>query len=68
VISESQRWLNVKIEVSTHPRAKTLQERFHIVGVPTIVFLDTGGRERADLRIYGFVPPAELIRRMRMVK
>jgi thiol:disulfide interchange protein DsbD len=36
------------------PEAVALAERFGILGVPTIIFLDGEGKERQDLRLVGF--------------
>jgi hypothetical protein len=36
-------------------------ERLVVEGVPAVVFLDGRGRERGDLRLASFVPPAGLL-------
>jgi thiol:disulfide interchange protein DsbD len=36
------------------PEAIALSERYAILGVPTIIFLDANGKERQDLRLVGF--------------
>lgn len=36
------------------PEAMALAERFGILGVPTVIFLDATGKERQDLRLVGF--------------
>ena len=36
------------------PEAMALSERYAILGVPTIIFLDANGKERQDLRLVGF--------------
>jgi thiol:disulfide interchange protein DsbD len=36
------------------PESVALSEKFGILGVPTIVFLDASGKERQDLRLVGF--------------
>src|SRR4029453_5334165 len=36
------------------PETVALTEKFGILGVPTIIFLDAEGRERTDLRLVGF--------------
>jgi thiol:disulfide interchange protein DsbD len=36
------------------PESMALAERFKILGVPTVIFLDGSGRERQDLRLVGF--------------
>lgn len=44
---------------------RRLIDRFHVYGVPTIVFLDAEGREVESLRMNGFVPPDEFIEYLR---
>jgi thiol:disulfide interchange protein DsbD len=39
------------------PVVTTLRDRFGVLGYPTIVFIDSKGTERSDLRVTGFVPP-----------
>jgi thioredoxin:protein disulfide reductase len=36
------------------PESIALSERYAILGVPTIIFLDANGKERTDLRLVGF--------------
>jgi thiol:disulfide interchange protein DsbD len=36
------------------PEAVALAEKYSILGVPTIIFLDASGHERKDLRLVGF--------------
>lgn len=44
--------------------AQGLLDRYGISGVPTVLFFDAAGHERADLRVNGFVHPAELLDRL----
>jgi len=46
------------------PDALSLTERYAILGVPTIVFLDGSGRERTDLRLVGFEGPDQFLERL----
>ncbi|HEY6050801.1 MAG TPA: cytochrome c biogenesis protein CcdA [Thermoanaerobaculia bacterium] len=41
-----------------------LSDRFAILGVPTIVFLDASGKERSDLRLVGFEGPDAFLARL----
>jgi thiol:disulfide interchange protein DsbD len=41
-----------------------LSDRFAILGVPTIVFLDATGKERTDLRLVGFEGPDAFLARL----
>jgi len=36
------------------PESIALSERYAILGVPTVIFLDANGNERQDLRLVGF--------------
>jgi thiol:disulfide interchange protein DsbD len=45
-----------------------LREQYSIIGVPTVVFLDAKGRERTDLRIFGFVDKDEFLQRVDKLK
>ncbi len=46
------------------PAVKAVKERFKIVGVPTIVFLDSSGREQESLRLVQFEPADAFLKRM----
>lgn len=46
------------------PSVQELRKRFHITGVPTIVFLDASGREQEALRLVQFEPPDVFLKRM----
>jgi len=41
-----------------------LLQRFGVKGVPTVVFLDSRGRERHDLRMAEFLPPGQFLVRL----
>ncbi len=41
-----------------------LAERFGILGVPTVIFLDASGAERKDLRLVGFEEPEAFLKRL----
>lgn len=67
VVNQADRdFFMVKVDVtkggnSLHDR---LLQQFEIKGVPTIVFLDSAGREKRGLRLVDFVPPDQFIGRM----
>lgn len=50
------------------PAVREVKQRFRIVGVPTIVFLDASGQERADLRLVQFEPPDAFLKRMQQFR
>ena len=41
-----------------------LADKFGILGVPTVIFLDASGQERTDLRLVGFEGPDEFLKRL----
>ena len=43
------------------------RERFGILGVPTIIFLDASGQERKDLRLEGFEKAESFLTRMKEI-
>ena len=45
-----------------------LLRQYDVRGVPTVVFLDRNGRERRDLRVVDFLPPAQFIKHMAVVR
>jgi thioredoxin:protein disulfide reductase len=46
------------------PESIALTERYQILGVPTVIFLDASGVERKDLRLVGFEGPEEFLARL----
>jgi len=58
---EGFRRLKVDLTRPDTPLAAEVSERFNILGVPTIAFLDTEGHELEEARVTGFIPPRELL-------
>jgi thiol:disulfide interchange protein DsbD len=46
------------------PETLALAERFGILGVPTVIFLDASGQEHKDLRLVGFEDADAFLRRL----
>jgi thioredoxin:protein disulfide reductase len=46
------------------PEAVALAERFGILGVPTVIFLDAAGQEQKDLRLVGFEDANAFLKRI----
>ncbi|MEK6300268.1 MAG: cytochrome c biogenesis protein CcdA [Acidobacteriota bacterium] len=71
VRTEAERFVTLKLDLtrsdagSEAARAKT---RFGIRGVPTVIFLDGAGKERAELRLEGFEKPKGFLARMKQVE
>jgi thiol:disulfide interchange protein DsbD len=66
VVAESKQFLMVKIDLTTddNPEYQKLLQDYNVKGVPTVVFLDSNGQERHDLRLIEFMKPNEFIIRM----
>ncbi len=61
----------IKVDLTrrNQPLHQRLLARYQVKGVPTVVFLDPGGKERRDLRLMDFLPPGKFLARMkRMLK
>jgi thiol:disulfide interchange protein len=71
VKKESERFVTLKLDLTSaaaNSEAGRAKERFKIRGVPTIIFLDPSGRERADLRLEGFEKSGPFLSRMKQVE
>ena len=47
------------------PEAVALSEKYGVLGVPTIIFLDASGKERADLRLVGYENAEKFLERLK---
>ena len=70
VAKELDRFVRVKANLTKAEDATVVQltKEYAIVGVPTLVFLDGNGKEAQALRLTGYEPPAEFLRRLQQVK
>jgi len=68
VMREAGRFVAVKIDATNDddPAVVEVQERYKVVGLPTVLVFDSEGRERA--RITEFVPPAKFLDTIRDVE
>ena len=46
------------------PESIALAEKYGVLGVPTIIFLDASGKERTDLRLVGYESPERFLERL----
>ena len=53
--------------IESGSEAERARGRFGILGVPTILFLDSSGRERAELRLEGFESPDRFLTRIQRI-
>ncbi|MBI1950746.1 MAG: thioredoxin family protein [Acidobacteria bacterium] len=70
VLQETERFILLKADLTQFEsdQVREIRERFDVVGVPTIVFLDSKGEERQDLRVYGFEKAGSFLERLRQVR
>jgi thiol:disulfide interchange protein DsbD len=66
VIAKAKQFLTLRVDLthSTHPKNRSLMERYRIKGVPTVVFLDQRGKEIENLRFYEVIKPVEFSKKM----
>jgi thiol:disulfide interchange protein DsbD len=57
--------LKVDVTQGGNPLHEQLILQYEVKGVPTIVFLDSNGAERRDLRLVDYLPPEQFLGRMR---
>jgi thiol:disulfide interchange protein DsbD len=64
VIKESRRFVNIKIDCTNanDPKVKQLWDKYGVVGLPTIVFINKDGTIARDKTITGFVNAREFLR------
>jgi thiol:disulfide interchange protein DsbD len=64
VIKELKKFVNIKIDCTntSDPKIKQLWEKYGIVGLPTIVFVNKDGTVDSDKTITGFVNAQEFLR------
>jgi thiol:disulfide interchange protein DsbD len=67
VMEEAQRFIAVKVDATNEDDAAVdeVKDRYHVVGLPTVVLLGSDGRERA--RFTEFVPPDRFLTAIRQV-
>jgi thiol:disulfide interchange protein DsbD len=71
VVRQAQKdFIMIKVDVTQggNPLHEQLLKQYGIRGVPTIVFLDARGKERADLRLVDFLPSDPFLGRMADLK
>jgi thiol:disulfide interchange protein DsbD len=65
VVNLSRKFVMLRADLTKYnPHQKSLQRRFNIKGVPTVIFIDRGGKEDRSLRVESFVDKEEFLERM----
>jgi len=67
VVNETAKFIMIKLDLTSgdNPVYQQLVKKFDVKGVPTIVFLDSNGQERLDLRLVQFMKPQDFITHMK---
>lgn len=67
---KDRRYLLLQADVTdpTRPETRAIKGRFGVYGPPAMLFFDTGGVERRDLRAYGFRTTEQFLDILRQVK
>jgi len=66
VVRLSKGLMMVKADLTSYqsPESVHLREKFHIKGVPTVIFLDRNGKERDELRFVGFISADAFLKKL----
>jgi thiol:disulfide interchange protein DsbD len=59
--------LQVDMTTGKDPVANAAAQRFGVRGLPTVVFIGPDGKEHKDLRLEGFEPPEQFLKRLEAV-
>jgi len=64
------KFIFIKVDLTRkgNPVHERLLQQFDVRGVPTVVFIDPGGKERRDLRLVDFMPPGPFLLRMTEIR
>ncbi len=70
VARASERFVRLKADLTRpeDPATRELSKRYGILGVPTIVLIDSSGNEQKAQRLVGFEPPEKFLERLQSVK
>ena len=65
-----QNFIMIKVDLTRkgNPLHERLLKEYEVKGVPTVVFLNSKGNERDDLRLVDFLPPSQFLIRMAEAK
>ncbi len=70
VLDETRRFVLLKADLTQFEssQVRDIRDRFAVIGVPTIVFVDSRGQEPKDLRLYGFEEVPAFVARLQKVR
>jgi thiol:disulfide interchange protein DsbD len=69
VINQTTPFVRMKVDL-THfdsPRAEKLRKKYDIAGVPTVVFLDSSGKEVDNARVVGYLNANKFLKRVKRI-
>jgi thiol:disulfide interchange protein len=65
VADHLKHWVTAHVDLTNDkPELRPLQERFGVVGLPTVALVDAQGKLRKDLTLTGFEPPDAFLTRL----
>lgn len=69
VIEESKRFLMLKYD-ATHmtPETEAVLKKYNVLGLPTVIFIESNGAVNSKLTVTGFIPGSEFLQKMLAVK
>jgi thiol:disulfide interchange protein DsbD len=69
VVKKTEKYMMIKIDLTKgdNPVFQQLVKDYGVVGVPTVVFLDSSGSERNDLRLVEFKNPVDFLKHMEKI-
>ena len=56
--------LKIDLTTGANPAYEKLIDRFDVKGVPTVIFINSAGEERTDLRMVDYLSPTDFLSRM----
>jgi thiol:disulfide interchange protein DsbD len=70
VVRESERFVRLVLDATTEtdPTVQDALKQHEVVGLPTVIFIDSQGNERRDLRLTGFERADRFLKRMQAVQ
>ncbi|MER3403375.1 MAG: hypothetical protein C4337_08840 [Armatimonadota bacterium] len=70
VVKESARFVRLVVDATreSDPEVVRVTRQYEVVGLPTVIFIGSDGQERRALRLTGFEPARDFLKRMRQVQ
>jgi thioredoxin:protein disulfide reductase len=69
IVKQADRFVMLKVDLTTKGDllAEQLVRQYFVSGVPTVIFINGGGKEVSELRVSGFIPADQFLSRMARV-